>query len=165
MRETGGAARVPSPTITSAAQVRTSPGASISLPTRPPPTIPHPRADFPRVQFEDSLPFIPHSSGNAPPGSFTTAFSFPSLRPPIQPQDTTTSHANRSSPPISAPSPVPTKRHTRMTGRGMQTTQDLNRSVPGRWTHTSLAARFNSPGLASLELDRRAATGKSRSGG
>jgi len=125
---------------------------STRLPTRSPPRVSDPLADVPKVQLEDNLTFIHRPPPTMPsPESFTTAPSSPFLRPPVQPQDATTSLTDPSLPPISRPSLVPKKQYPRMTEQAIQTMRELRHSDPAKWTCTKLAARFDcSPGFVSL---------------
>jgi len=125
---------------------------STRLPTRPPPRVPDPLADVPKIQLEDNLTFIHRPPPTMPsPESLTTAPSSPLLHPPVQPQDTTTSLTDPSLPPVSRPSLIPKKQYPRLTDQAIQSMRDLRHSDPAKWTRTKLAARFDcSPGFVSL---------------
>ncbi|KAF9643383.1 hypothetical protein BDM02DRAFT_3191751 [Thelephora ganbajun] len=125
---------------------------STRLPTRPPPRVPDPLADIPKVQFEDDLTFIHRPPPTMPsPESFTTAPSSPLLLPPTLPQGTTTPFTDPSLPPVSQPSLIPKKQYPRMTDRTIQSMKELRHSDPAKWTRTKLAAQFNcSPSFVSL---------------
>jgi len=125
---------------------------STRLPTRPPPRVPDPLADAPKVQLDDNLTFTHRPPPTMPsPESFTTAPSSPLLRPPVQQQGTPTSLTDPSLPPVSRPSLVPKKQYPHMTDRAIQSMKDLRHSDPAKWTCTKLAARSDcSPGFVSL---------------
>lgn len=125
---------------------------STRLPTRPPPRVPDPLANVPKVQLEDDLTFIHRPPPTIPsPESFTTAPSSPLLRSTVQPQCTTTFLTDPSLPPVSRPSLIPKRQYPRMTDQAIQSMRDLRHSDPTKWTCTKLAARFNcSPGFVSL---------------
>jgi len=125
---------------------------STRLPTRPPPKVPDPLADVPKVQLEDNLTFIHRPPPTMPsPESFTTAPSSPLLHPPVQQQGTTTSLTDPSLPPVSRPSLIPKKQYPRLTDQAIQSMRDLRHSDPTKWTRTKLASRFDcSPGFVSL---------------
>ena len=125
---------------------------STRLPTRPPPRVPDPLVDVPKVQLEDNLTFIHRPPPTMPsPESLTTAPSSPLLRPPAQLQCTATSLTDPSLPPISRLSLIPNKQYPRMTDQAIQSMRDLRHSNPAKWTRTKLAARFDcSPAFVSL---------------
>lgn len=125
---------------------------STRLPTRPPPKVPDPLANFPKVQLEDNLTFIHRPPPTMPsPESFTTAPSSPLLYPPTQPQGATTSLTAPSLPPVSRPSLIPKKQYSQMSDQDIQSMRELRYSDPAKWTCTKLAAQFNcSPGFVSL---------------
>lgn len=125
---------------------------STRLPTRPPPRVSDPLADIPKVQLEDSLTFIHRPPPTIPsPESFTTAPSSPLLRPPVQPQGTTTSLTDPSLPPVSRPSLIPKTQYPQLSDQDIQSMRDLRHSDPAKWTRKKLAAQFNcSPAFVSL---------------
>ena len=125
---------------------------STRLPTKPPPRVPDPLADVPKVQLEDNITFIHRPPPSMPsPESFTTTPSSPLLYSPTEPQGTTTSLTDPSLPPVSRPSLIPKKKYPRMTYKVIQTMRELRHSDPAKWTCTTLAARFNcSPNFVSL---------------
>lgn len=125
---------------------------STRLPTRPPPRVPDPLADVPKVQLEDDLTFIHRPPPTMPsPESLTTAPSSPLLRPPVRLQDTTTSLTDPSLPPASRPSLIPKKQYPRMTHQAILSMKELRHSDPTKWTCTKLAAQFGcSPRFVSL---------------
>lgn len=125
---------------------------STRLPTRPPPKVPDPLVDVPKIQLDDNLTFIHRPPPTMPsPESFTTAPSSPLLRPPSQPQGIMTSFTDPSLPPVSRPSLIPKKQHPRMTDQDIRSMRELRHSDPAEWTCTKLAAKFNcSPGFVSL---------------
>jgi len=125
---------------------------STRLPTKPPPKVPDPLAEVPKVQLEDNLTFVHRPPPTIPtPESFTTAPSSPLLRLPFQPQGSKTSLTDPSLPPISRPSLIPKKQYSRMTDEDIQSMRELRHSDPVKWTRTKLATQFNcSPGFVSL---------------
>ena len=135
---------------------------STRLPTRPPPRVPDPLADVPKVQLEHNITFIHRPPPTIPsPESFTTAPSSPLLRPPAQPQGTTTSLTDHSLPPVSRPSLIPKKQYPRMSDQDIQSMRDLRHSDPAKWTRTKLAAQFDcSPGFVSLVAGLRSSDWK-----